>query len=241
VKRTLILIVLLLSALSNAQEKRYFDTPFGGGGGYTPAWYIHNLDAVNDQLRLNNIPEIGESGVFSSGGGGFIYIGFIQNLRLGGMGFGGTTSSDASIAGVQKEARYTFGGGGITVEYTLPFIKQIGVSVGTVLGAAYQKIEVYKNSGAFGWGNIWNGFTGSDMVTDYSRVMENNYWLLSPTFNIDIPFYRFFIFRIGAGYNFSLGNEWTIENDKDLAGVPSDLNGDGFFIQSGIFVGFFSF
>jgi len=236
-KRKLIFIILFFSVVTFSQERRYFDTPMGGGGGYTPGWYIHNLDPVNQKLSLAGLPSFSKSGFYSSGGAGFIYLMFVPNLRVGGMGFGGSSS----VAASQKEAVYSFGGGGLTIEYTLPFIKNIGVSLGALIGGGYQEIEIFKNSGTFTWDNLWNEFQVNAETSDYSRVLENNYWILSPILNIDIPFYRFFIFRIGAGYNFSIGNDWTVENDKQISQVPSDLKGNGFFIQSGIFIGFFSF
>jgi hypothetical protein len=240
-EKVFVLILFFSITLIAQQERRYFDTPFGGGGGYAPGWYIPNLDPVNQKLNLIGIPGLRTSGIFSSGGGGFIYLGVVPNFRIGGMGFGGSTSSDISEGGINREVRYSFGGGGITVEYTMPFIKRIAVSVGAIIGAASQDLEIYRNSGNFSWDDVWSGISENDPTADFSRVMENNYWILSPTLNIDIPFYRFFVFRIGAGYHLSLGNEWKVENDRGLAGVPSELNGDGFFIQSGIFIGFFSF
>jgi hypothetical protein len=241
-KEKIVVIIFLVSITLSAQpERRYFDTPFGGGGGYSAGWYMPDLAPVNQKLSLIGVPDLSTSGVFSSGGAGFLYLGVIPNLRIGGMGFGGSTSKNTSAAGVNREVRYSFGGGGFTAEYTLPFIKRIGVSIGAIIGAASQSLEIYKNSGTFSWDDVWSGIGGNESTADYSRVMENNYWILSPTLNIDIPFYRFFVFRIGAGYNFSLGNEWEVENNMSLSGVPEDLNGDGFFIQSGIFIGFFSF
>ena len=43
-----------------------------------------------------------------------------------------------------NEAIYSLGGGGLTVEYTLPFIKNIGVSVGAILGAGSMSLELYQ-------------------------------------------------------------------------------------------------
>ena len=37
--------------------------------------------------------------MFTTGGAGFIYIGFVKNLRIGGMGFGGSISSSSTIDG----------------------------------------------------------------------------------------------------------------------------------------------
>jgi hypothetical protein len=58
---------------------------------------------------------------------------------------------------------------------------------------------------------------------------------------VEIPAYHMLCFRIGAGYNYTFGSKWTYDNNQDLLNVPSDINGSSFFIQTGIFIGLFSF
>ena len=89
-------------------------------------------------------------------------------------------------------------------------------------------------------GKIWSKFTQTS-TDNISRKLTNDFFLLTPTLNVDIPFYRFVSFRIGGGYQLALGKTWKVENDKQLSNVPSKLNGNSFFIQSGIFFGFFSY
>jgi hypothetical protein len=225
-----------------AQESKYFDAPFGGGGGFTPGWYFINLDPVNEKLKAV-MPELNSEGIFTTGGGGFIYIGAIRNLRIGGMGFGGAASESAVSPqdGFNREVIYSIWGGGITVEYTLPFIKKVGVSLGALIGGGGIEIEVFRNAGNLHWNNIWTEVNNSSTTGNLHRTLTNSFWIISPAINIDIPFYRFLSFRIGGGYQISLGDNWKIENEIDLSGVPSELNGKSFFINSGIFVGFFSY
>jgi len=47
--------------------------------------------------------------------------------------------------------------------------------------------------------------------------------------------------RLGVGYQIAFADEWTADNNQPVSNVPSDLNSNSFFIQSGIFIGFFSF
>jgi hypothetical protein len=232
------ILFLLLNQIVLSQDAKFFDAPFGGGGGYTPAWYIPNLDQLNEKLVLNNIPEFSGSGFYASGGAGFIYIGFVKNLRLGGYGYSGSTAQSAFDAGFNKEVVYTLGGGALTVEYTLPIVKDIGVSIGTAIGAGSLTIDYYKNIGSEDWNSIWSGTstTGSEY-----KNMKNNFWFISPTINIDFPVYRFFVLRVGAGYQLTFGDSWEIDNGRELINVPSKLNGNSFFIQTGLFLGFFSF
>jgi hypothetical protein len=238
----IILIVLIFSTTSviSQQQKKYFDAPFGGGIGYVPAWYFPNVDPINAELQKIGMPDLSTSGFFSSGGAGFIYIGFVKFLRIGGMGYGGSMSTSAVINGFNKEVVYSLGGGGITVEYTLPFVKDIGLSVGAIIGAGNLEIQMFSNAGNFSWQNSWEEL-GSDSTSTFSRTLKNSYWMFTPTLNLDVPINRFILIRLGAGYQISFNDDWTADNDKELRGVPSDLNANTFFVQSGIFIGFFSF
>jgi hypothetical protein len=240
-KEKLFIIIIILSCNLFSQDKKYFDAPFGGGGGYTPGWIFVNLDELNKQLIGFGSGQLSTSGFYTSGGAGFIYVGFVPSLRIGGMGFGGSTSESAFLDGFEREAIYSISGGGLTLEYTLPFIKNIAISVGAVIGGGSIQIDLYRNSGNFDWQSMWSEISSTDPSQNISRRLSNGFFLLSPTINIDIPFYRFISFRLGAGYQLAFGDTWEIENDKQLSNVPSTLNGNSFFIQSGIFIGFFSY
>jgi hypothetical protein len=235
-----LILVFTISFSSLAQTNKYFDAPFGGGGGFVAGWHIPNVDPINLKLKDVGIPELSTSGMLTTGGAGFIYIGFVKNLRVGGLGFSGSVSETSTLNNVNREVVYSIGGGGITVEYTLPFIKNIGVSVGATLAAGSMTLELYRNDGNFGWENVWNEIE-TGQTNNVSRRLENNFWIFSPTINAEIPFYRFLAFRIGLGYQLSLGNSWETENGQSISGIPSDLKSDGFFIQAGILAGFFAF
>ena len=234
-----LLIILFLSITVYSQQNKYFDAPFGGGIGYVPGWYMPSLTPVNTEMSNIGIPELSTSGFYSSGIGGFIYIGFIKHLRVGGMGFSGSTSSTQKVGDVNNEVLYKLGGGGVTIEYTLPFVKDFGVSVGATIGAGTMTVNIFSSNGDFNWKNIWD--FGEAETSSVNIVMDNNFWMFTPTLNLDWPVYRFVVIRLGVGYQLTFGDEWTADNDQPLHGVPSDLNGNAFFIQSGIFIGFFSF
>src|SRR3990172_13323749 len=93
-KSIIAILVLVAATTLYGQNKKYFDTPFGGGGGYTPGWYFPNLESLKKELTFIGLPKLSESGFYSSGGAGFIYIGFVDYLRIGGMGFGSSASED---------------------------------------------------------------------------------------------------------------------------------------------------
>ncbi|HEY6436353.1 MAG TPA: hypothetical protein VIY47_07165, partial [Ignavibacteriaceae bacterium] len=224
------------------QAGQFFDAPFGGGIGYVPAWYIPNVDPINAQLSQAGMPELSTSGFYSSGIAGFLYLGFVKDLRIGGMGFGGCLSSSQTKDNINREVVYNLSGGGITIEYTLPFIKNVGVSVGAVIGAGSLELDLFRNSGNFSWGGMWEELNDPNQSSDdYFGKLRNHYWMFTPTVNLDYPVYRFVLIRLGIGYQLAFADEWTADNDQSVSNIPSDLNSNSFFIQSGIFIGFFSF
>ncbi len=233
-KKLLLSVFLLSNIMIFGQSGQFFDAPFGGGIGYVPAWYIPNIDPINVQLNEIGMSELSSSGFYSSGIAGYLYVGFVKNLRIGGMGYGGSVSTSDE----NREVIYSLGGGGLTVEYTLPFIKDIGVSVGAAIGTGSLELEIYRNSGDFTWEGTWDPNVPSE---GYNRKLENSFWMISPTVNLDYPIYRFVSLRLGVGYQIAFADEWTADNDQAVSGIPSDLNSNSFFIQSGIFIGFFSF
>lgn len=242
-KKSLLLILLFLLPITllKAQGSKMFDAPFGVGGGYLATWNFVNTNSLNEALLSANFPELTNSGFYSSGGSGFVYIGFIPNLRIGGMGFGGSTSEETVIGNEKRESIVSIGGGGVSIEYTLPFIKNFGVSLGFLLGGGSYQIELFKNSGVFSWGEIINEISSTSSSSNYSRRLVNNFFMLNPTINIEIPIYYLAAIRLGAGYSFTLGDTWEVENGLELSDVPSDINGNHLYIQAGIFLGLFSY
>lgn len=234
-KRFLIIFISAFSFIF-AQSQTYFDAPFGGGGGFIPGVQFVNLNELNKKLNSISLPEFKDGNVFVSGGGGFIYIGFIPQLRIGGIGYGGSKSLTHSINNISYQVDYNIGVGGFTIEYTLPFIKDVAVSLGAIIGGGEISVEFFENNQNFTWPTI---FTASQN-NNYTKL-TNDFFLFSPTLNIDIPIYRFIALKLGTGYQFALGGEWKANNNQTLFNTPKDFNGNSFFIYSGIYFGFFAF
>ena len=90
----------------------------------------------------------------------------------------------------------------------------------------------------------WNGTAPAPVArrsSNISRKIVNNFWTFTPTLNAEFPVYRFIALRLGVGYQLTFAGDWEAENGQSVSGIPSDLSADGFFIQAGIFAGFFSF
>jgi len=232
---------LFFSYKISAQEKTYFDSPFGLGGGFVGSWTFPSIQPLNDQLKKFGTWELAESGYFSSGGAGFLYIGFIPGVRVGGIGFSGSTKEARKSGGFEREAKLTSSFGGVSIEYTLPFIRKAGVSIGVILGGGNTVIEMYRYKDSYSWDQLWNEISDSVSSPNFGRKLSNDYFVVAPTLNIDIPMYRLAAFRIGAAYAIHVGDNWQLENGKDVYNVPSGTAKSQLYINAGIFIGFFSY
>ncbi len=241
--KTFAVIFLFIFSVSLIKAQSQFGSiaKFGIAGGFSPMYMFPNVEPINNAIANSGFPQLSSSGMIAWGGSGYAYVLFVKNLRLGGMGYGGSTSSFGRDDITQTEVDYNVSGGAFTIEYTLPFIKKINVSVGLMIGGGSQEINLNKNSGTFDWNTIWSSAQIDSLTNSYSQTLKNSFFTLAPTLNLDIPLNRFMEFRIGGGYIFSVGNEWKAGNDIAIKNVPSDLNGNSFFIQTGIYFGFFAF
>ncbi|MCX6171139.1 MAG: hypothetical protein NTX65_17530 [Ignavibacteriales bacterium] len=242
-KLFLLALILFYSTTLIAQEGEDVGwvARFGAALGVTPTYAFPNVDPINIQLKEMKIDPLSTSGMFVIGGGGYAYIMMVDNLRIGGMGVTGSQSTTGVVGGLNREVKYNCSFGGLTIEYTLPFIKNIAVSVGTVLGMGTTSIEIYQNSGSFNWTDTWKKVNAGTSSTNVSDKIANSFYSVTPTLNVDIPISRFIAVRVGGGYVASFGNDWKINNDKNLDGTPSDLSSNSFFIQTGIYFGLFAF
>jgi len=242
-KTKLILILALLSHFVVAQQEEMgWDAKFAIGIGYTPGWFIPDYNVINEQVNLFGIDKFSSAGFFATGYSGYVSITVIKNLRIGGMHLNGSSSNSGTKDGFNKEAIYSASLSGLTIEYSFPFVKEVALSVGTVIGAGNTTLELYQNKGDFTWDGVWNELNNpNDNTTNISRKLSNDFFTVAPTLNVDIPFYRFFAFRIGGGYMFAFDKNWDVDNGVKLNKIPSGLSSSALFFQVGVYVGYFNY
>jgi len=244
-KRIFLLGILLISfSQINAQADATVGwvSKFGLAGGITPMWMFPDFSEVNKMLPNFGVGDFPSSGTFGLGGGGYAYIMLIDNLRIGGTGFSTSVERTSVDDGYRKKAVYSQGVGAFTMEYTFPFIKHVAVSVGAMIGGGSMRLELYRDNGSYSWDGVWDEISEPGSKTEnISRKMSRSYFTIAPTLNLDIPLNRFVAIRLGGGYLVTFGKNWKMENGESLNNVPSGLNGNTFFIQTGLFLGFFAF
>ncbi len=234
----ILILIATLSTQAQSMAQVGWVAKFGVAGGFSPIYVLPDLSPLDSYLNGFGVSGMSNKGVLALGGGGYAYIMVIPNLRIGGMGFGGSISQSGTVNGIQKEAVYSIGGGGFTIEYTLPFIKKAAVSFGAMIGGGSAVLELYQNKGVVEWNDLWADISSAKLN---SHKLTNEFFTISPTLNIDIPVTRFIAFRLGAGYLLSFSKEWTVDNQITLNNVPDNLNSSSFFIQTGLYFGFFAF
>jgi len=233
-------LFLLSTIFAQSESQVGWIAKFGAAGGFSPVIIFPNYDGVNAQISQLGMNDL-SGPLLAWGGGGYAYVMIIDNLRIGGMGFSGAQSETSKTGNFNNEVIYSIGGGAATIEYTMPFVKNMALSAGLMIGGGGLNINIYQNSGEFDWNSAWNEVINSSSTNNKELSMKNSFFFLSPTVNLDFPITRFLAVRGGLGYQFTFGKEWEMANGKKLNNVPSELNGDGFFIQTGIFIGLFAF
>ncbi len=191
-----ILILTLFTSLFYAQSEDQIGwiAKFGGAGGFTPMVLFPNYDAVNSEISKLGMNEL-SGPLYTWGGGGYVYVMIIDNLRLGGIGFSGYQSETSSQNSMDNEVVNSLGGGAATIEYTMPFVKNIALSAGLMIGGGALDIDIYQNSGSFSWDNIWQNVADQNSDQNKNYNLSNSFYFVSPTVNVDLPITRFLAVR----------------------------------------------
>ena len=240
--KKIVLFILVINSFYFAQSESQIGwiAKFGGAGGFTPIILFPNYDDVNSEIVNLGMNKL-SGPLYAWGGGGYIYVMIIDNLRLGGIGFSGFQSEKSTLNGFNNEVVYSLGGGAATIEYTFPFVKNMALSAGFMIGGGSLDINIYQNAVSSSWKGVWGNVVTNTIDVNKNYKLSNSFFFLSPTVNLDFPITRFLAIRGGLGYQFTFGSDWEISNGQKLTGVPSGLNGNGLFIQTGIFIGLFAF
>jgi hypothetical protein len=253
-KRVLLTLLFTLYAgsLSIAQEEppippqRSKAAKVGAFGGFTPGWLFVDVAPINEMLVPSGGAALKNNGVWLYGGAGSAYIMFVKNLRVGGLGMSGAISSTAlSATGIRRDAGLNVGFGGVTLEYVVPIVERLDVSVGTMLGAGGIDITLRQDAGgAKTWGAEWGNFESGNygvggQVSHIKQTMSGAFFVWVPSVNIEYALLGWVGIRVGASYVGMSAPSWTVDDNYELLGVPGKVNGQGFMVNAGVFVGTF--
>lgn len=218
----------------------------GAFGGFTPGWLFVDVKPINEFLVPAGGASLKENGVFLWGGGGAAYIMLLPNLRVGGVGMNGSIQSTRLDAfGVRRDTELGVGFGAVTFEYVIPVFERLDVAVGTMLGGGGIDITLRQDlGGPKTWGNEWNNYgTGNyqigGQIKHIKQTLSGSYFVWIPSVCVEYAILGWVGFRLGASYVGMSSPSWTVDENDELLGVPSNVSGKGFMINAGLFVGTF--
>lgn len=243
--------LILLTSSSIAQvDDEYEPIPpvkpsqgkLGGGGGYTPGWLFLDLDRLNDFIVTGGGTPFPDGRLMMHGGQGYAYVLIVPNLRIGGIGMSGSRSSShvETATNTRRDVDLTVGYGGVTFEYAFPVVPRLDLTFGTVIGGGGMTLRLSKDRGTVRqWGETWVELGGSQAVEEYSRKLESSFFVYQPSVTLEFALLRWLGIRAGVSYLGMAGGEWTLDNQYELLGVPDEIDGAGWMINTGIYIGTF--
>lgn len=245
-----ILIILLSIDLTFSQEEDVETFPskkilrMGGAGGFTPYVLFWNVDKINSALKSDVGPILKNQPIVLYGGEGYGYIMLIDNLRIGGMGAGGTVKNSSVIGSTRIDLETSVNFGGLTINYVIPFTQRLDLTMGGVIGWGGIDLKLRRdNWGIKKWEDLLNqwGTTGIVMVNNFSHKLNGTFFVYQPNIKLEYSILRWLSIRFGVGYMGMIGGKWKLDDEFELIGVPDNLNGSGFMLDGGIFIGTFIF
>jgi hypothetical protein len=213
---------------------------FGVGGGVSPYWMFLRSDDMNAAITEKGFPAVSNKGMFLLGGHGYAYIMLIPNLRVGGLGAGGSISVEETRPGnagtpdMFARTSIATGFGGVTLEYVIP-IKRLQFAVGGMIGAGSYTLaftSLYKQD----W--TWKSIAPSTTAGNYQHTLTCPFFAYQPTVSMEYYLSPFTILGVSGGYFGAAGNTWTLDDAFEVNEMP-DIRFGGAFVKLGLTFGLF--
>lgn len=244
----IVLIGYVLPALTQQEEEEPLPPPrrqtaakIGGAGGFTPLLLFWDVDAFNGLLPTS-VQKLDRSPMLLTGGQGFAYIMLVENLRIGGMGAGGSSQTSAIAGPFRRDVKVDISFGGVTIEYAIPIVERLDIVPGILLGGGAMDITMRRDDGSFKtWSSLWSDFDGTDASVNYTRRLGGSFFVYQPSVQVELAVLRWLAIRVGASYVGMASPSWELDEKFSVAGVPSSVSGKGWVIHTGIFAGTFLF
>lgn len=247
---TACMLIGLIALPLLAQQEEQFEEPvpprrsaqpkIGAAGGFVLSGLLLNLDPLNDALRSAGAAPFESNTMLLPGGTGYAYILLLQNVRVGGIGQGGTLKTSSLSGTVRRDVELSIAYGGVSVEYVIPVRPRLDVAVGVTLGSLGMDVKMSKDDGSpKSWDDIWGEYGSTQDAASYTRTLSGGFFMYQPSVNIEYAILRWLGVRAGVSYNGLAGTSWKLDEKFDLFNVPSGINARGFMINAGVFVGTF--
>jgi len=250
-KRVLFALSTIVFAVhfSVAQEepippKRSKAAKIGGLFGYTPGWLFVDTKAINEYIVPAKGAALKESGVYLNGIGGGLYVMFVPNLRVGGLGMSGkSTSTSLDGFGVRRDVEMEVSFGGVTLDHVVPLMERFDLVGGVTVGGGSLSLTLRQDYGRpLSWNGEWANFGNPGSAgppANVTRKLSGSFFVVVPSVSFEYAILGWVAVRLGVSYVGMVSPSWSVDDKYELLGVPSKMSGRGFMINGGLFVGTF--
>ncbi len=220
---------------------------FSVGGGILGAYFTPNLTVFNANVAQPFVEKNYRQEVWMIGGQGFITLPWVKNLRIGGMGYSGTsvdcgctnTTVGADSTSVNRYLTYQIGYAALTIDYVLPLrTGRFHIVPGIALG--YGAVNIYARQDVNGVDfDIAQEFNGSSPYT--THTYSSNFFLYMPQLQFEYSPVGYLMFRLTAAYQGTSMGTWTKDQGITLGSSTglTGINGSGLVVSLGAFLGLF--
>ncbi|MCX7877300.1 MAG: hypothetical protein N2510_01515 [Ignavibacteria bacterium] len=239
--RIVFFLTFLLAFISYEVNCQFLPS-FGIAGGPKFGWNFNITKDLNALIKNGDFPETSDKGFFQMGGGGFIDLPVKKHfIRVGGFGNGFSTHLTKKINDtLTKATNYSMGEGGIGIEYIIPATKFLDLSFGTLISTGRLKLELYNySSDEVSWENVFGEISSNIESGNLSRIFRSRFYSFSPQLGIGLMLRKYMYLKIDFGYQFSIHNTWTVDNEVRVRNFPEKIKATGPFINAGLNFGLF--
>jgi hypothetical protein len=245
----LMMVIPLFTSVSQEDEedipvppRHRIQMKIGGAGGFTQNILFLDLAPLNSFLTKSQAASLGEDPILLLGGQGYGYIMLIPNLRIGGLGAGGSIDSKRiDTLGVIRDVNLSVTYGGVSIDYVIPIVPRLDVTLGLMLGSGGMTVTMTRDHGtAKVWDDIWDDYGIVSPASDeFTRRLAGSFFVYQPSLQVEYALLRWIGVRLGVGYYGVAGGDWRMDDKYEILNVPSSISGKGWMLNTGIFVGTF--
>jgi opacity protein-like surface antigen len=253
--------IIALMALSStslfAQDDRLDELPFeeediveqkskpyfAVAGGFIYNFLFMDLTELNGKLAERGLGEF-SGPLMMYGGEGFTGLPWVENLRIGIAGIGGSmitdeVALDANNTDVLTQAEYSVTYTMLAVDYGFVVTDGLAILPGVGLGFGTQELAFYNSTDI-----TWSEFPIIGQAESHTgtQKIDQDMVLLKPHVGVEWAFTDIFMLRLNAGYNLNLATaeDWNYSENGTVTDMP-EINANGFNLQVGLFIGLFNY
>jgi hypothetical protein len=222
---------------------------FAVGGGPIGGVFMANLDAFNRNIAQPFVGKEINNSIFMIGGQGFISVPWVENLRVGGMGYGGVSEQccvDSVVNGttVSRSLEYRIGYGGLTLDYVLPLnLGKFWIVPGVVLGLGSIELFAQQAQGRDSLDLTREFGTGASAPVGVNRThtYHSSFFTYMPQIQFEYSPMGFMMLRASVGYQGTVMGDWEVDQGvtPGRTAIFDDINGNGLVVSLGVFFGLF--